>query len=569
MKKFLTTLTGVFLLWGIPSLAADFETAKDAVRHMGVGWNMGNSLEANDPTKTFATPAEHENCWGQPSTKPELLKMMKEAGFNAIRVPVTWYQEMDKDGRVNDAWMNRVQEVVNYVIDQGMYCILNVHHDTGADGGNFKSWLKADETVYAQTKDRYEGLWRQIAEKFKDYDQKLLFESYNEMLDPLNSWCYASFASSTKWDAAVAESAYKAINSYAQSFVDVVRATGGNNSQRNLIVTTYGACSGSGTWNTHLKDPLKEMKLPTDVAKDHIAFEVHAYPNIENLSNAKKELDEMFSALNTHLAAKGAPVIIGEWGTSNVDKGKGQTDYDVRRGDMLDYATYFVQKAKENNIATFYWMGLSDGSYRSIPAFNQPDLAETIVKAYHGSDFTGKYPDMNSLELEYVVEYNQQWAEASLFAGEADLSIYKGLRLELAAENPVDELQLKVYGDDSKKEQYEKLALGTNTTTITFNSSVLGTKATRITLQNFVNGTYTTTIAKAVLIKHDNTEVTLEPGVSWGCTVACQQKGTTAIHTPVATTRTTGDRIYNLSGQQLASARKGIYIQDGKKYVKR
>ncbi len=112
--------------------AADFETAKDAVKNMGVGWNLGNTLDANDATKTWTTTAQHETCWGQPVTKPELLKMMKEAGFGAIRVPITWYQEMDKDGKVNAAWMSRVKEVVDYVIDNGMYCIINVHHDTGA-----------------------------------------------------------------------------------------------------------------------------------------------------------------------------------------------------------------------------------------------------------------------------------------------------------------------------------------------------------------------------------------------------------------------------------------------------
>lgn len=559
----------LFLMMTVQTQGADFETAKEAVKNMGVGWNLGNTLDAHDATRTFATPAEHESYWGQSPTKPEVMRMMKEAGFNAIRVPVTWYQEMDQDGKVNEAWMNRVKEIVDYVTDQGMYCIINVHHDTGADGANSKSWLKADEANYIQNKDKYEGLWRQIAEKFKDYDQKLLFESYNEMLDKLNSWCFASFASSAKYDAAVAQSAYSAINSYAQSFVDVVRATGGNNAQRNLIVNTYGACSGSGSWNSHLKDPLKEMKLPTDAAKNHIAFEVHSYLNIENLANAKKEIDDMLNAIDTHLAAKGAPVIIGEWGTSNVDKGTGKTDYDVRRNDLFDFVRYFVQQAKEKNIATFYWMGLSDGAYRSIPAFHQADLAETMVKAYRGESFVGKYPNANTIDLEYVVRYEKQWAEASLFSGSALLSDYKGIRLELAGENPLGYLKIKVYGDADKKEQYEDLTLGTHATTVTFNASALGTKATRITLQNYNNGAYTTTISKAVLIRHDNSEEEVKPGVFWGCSISSQTKGTSGINTLTADSREDDYYTYTLAGHRVKEPRKGIYIKNGKKYIRK
>lgn len=162
------------------------------------------------------------------SAKAELLKMMKDAGFGAIRVPVTWYNHMDKDGKVDAAWMARVHEVVDYVINQGLYCIINVHHDTGADNEKFKSWIKADEANYAQNKERYENLWRQIAEEFKDYGQLLLFESYNEMLDKYSSWCFASMNASGGYNASDATSAYNAINSYAQSFVKTVRGTGGN-----------------------------------------------------------------------------------------------------------------------------------------------------------------------------------------------------------------------------------------------------------------------------------------------------------------------------------------------------
>jgi hypothetical protein len=209
------------------------------------------------------------------------------------------------------------------------------------------------------------------------------------MLDKYKSWCFASFGSPANYNASDAADAYKAINNYAQSFVNAVRATGGNNAQRNLIVNTYGSCSGGGTWNTHLKDPLKEMKYPTDAAgPGHIIFQVHTYPAlVENnknrpISSIQNEVNDMVSAWKTHLVSKGAPVIVGEWGTSNVDEEV--TDYDARRPLMLQFVEYFVKRCKDNDITTFYWMGLSDGSHRSVPEFNQPDLKDAIIKGYYG-----------------------------------------------------------------------------------------------------------------------------------------------------------------------------------------
>ena len=342
VKKVLFSVS--FLFIGQTAFAQDFETATQAVANMKLGWNLGNTLDSNSgdvnnmwiEAWTSRTPSDYEKAWGQPITKPELMKMMKEAGFNAIRVPVTWYPHMeatfssvkwnnatqsltawDRDGddigtKIQAAWMKRVHEVVDYVIGQGMYCILNIHHDTGA--GN-TAWLVASEQDYAGQKERFEAVWKQIAEEFRDYDEHLLFEGYNEMLDPYDSWCFSSFATPKNYDAAVATSAYNAINAYAQSFVDVVRSTGGNNAQRNLIVSTYGACSGSGTWNSHLQDPLKQMKRPADSVEGHIIFEIHSYLDVKSLASAKNEVNQMIRDAKNNLVSKGAPVIFGEWGT--------------------------------------------------------------------------------------------------------------------------------------------------------------------------------------------------------------------------------------------------------------
>ena len=588
MKKSLLFVCS--LLVSMNMCAADFESASQAVKNMGVGWNLGNTLEANrqnidnvlitDFTRDDfwgRQGLESETCWGQEPTKPELIKMMKEAGFGAIRVPVTWYNHMDKDGKVSAEWMKRVHEVVDYVIDQGLYCIINVHHDTGADSDGFHSWIKADEDNYNTNKVKYENLWKQIATEFKDYDQHLLFESYNEMLDKLSSWCFASFASKNKYDAAVAASAYKAINGYAQSFVDVVRATGGNNAERNLVVNTYAACCGSGTWNQHLKDPLSELTIPTDQTEGHLMVQVHDYPNIEGgIDKVKEEIDEMVAAWNTHIISKGVPMILGEWGSANVDKGDGKTDYDVRRDVMFQFVDYMVQKCKENSVATFYWMGLSDGSYRSLPAFNQPDLAERIVKAYHGSDYQGKFPTKDDFDMQYIVNWEQPWSELFLYGNYNSVSPfkvseYKGVRVELAETPAAGSLQFKVYGDaiDSKsfKEAYYELASDSKVTTVNFEQAKTGANVSRITLQCNL-ATAKATIVKAALIKSDDTEVLLSPSPAWGCSMTTESTPKpTAIQSVKIVERQTDDAIHLLSGQRVTAPRKGIYIQNGKKYL--
>ena len=374
-----------------PPSDGSFESASDAVINMGVGWNLGNTLDTNSgdadnmwiEAYTSRTTKDYETAWGQPEATRELIHMFKEAGFGAIRVPVTWYPHMGTitlyDEKkwdmstwtgtdVDPKWMARVKEVVDYVIDEGMYCILNVHHDTGAGSS---AWLVAGEAEFEQAKDRYKVLWEQIADTFKDYGEKLLFESYNEMLDPLDSWCFASYNSESKYDAAVAKSAYNAINSYAKLFVETVRSSGGNNAQRNLVVNTYGACSGDGTWNSHLKEPLTNMEIPEDPG--HIAVEIHSYWDPDKFDTQKADIDLLFVNLNEHIVKRlGVPVIIGEWG--------GGPSKDTAAN--VKFTSYFCQKAKAAGIPPFYWMGLSDEGDRAVPKWTMPATKDAILEPY-------------------------------------------------------------------------------------------------------------------------------------------------------------------------------------------
>ncbi len=553
--------------------AQSFETAAEAVKNMGVGWNLGNTLDANG--NGVHQGLDSETYWGQPVTKPELMKMMKEAGFGAIRVPVTWYNHMNANGTVDAEWMARVKQVVDYVLDNGMYCILNVHHDTGDDSKNSSiiHWIHASMNTYNNTKTKYENLWKQIAETFKDYDQHLLFEGYNEMLDDLNSWCFASYNAQGKYNATSATDSYNAINNYAKSFVTTVRATGGNNQKRNLVINTYAASNGSGSWNQHLQEPLSELKLPTDPGgTGHLAVQVHAYPN---LSTGKADIADMFKKLKTYFIDKGTPVILGEWATSNVDAAV--TDYDAKRSEYLNFAVYVVKEAMKYNAATFYWMGISDGAMRNLPAFSQPDLAKNLTVAYHGGDWNGKYPTQDDFEISYVVNYTSKWAELFLYGDwgsskSLKLSEYSGIRVEMDNDSYAGKLQVKVYGDkdgknsdgsDKFKEQYT--ALTAATTTVNFDASQLGSTVNRVTLQTLVGPT-TAKVNKATLIKKDGTE---EPGTitsAWGCTVTAESSPITGVQT-LRYSPEQSDKIYNLSGQLVTNPRKGVYVVNGKKVV--
>ena len=547
MKQILLLACG--LLMSFSAQAQSFENAKDAVTNMGVGWNLGNTLDANDASKTWTTTEQHETCWGQPVTKPELMKMMKEAGFNSIRVPVTWYQEMDSDGNVNEAWMNRVKEVVDYVIDNGMYCILNVHHDTG-DGNTH--WIHASSTNYNKNKAKFEKLWKQIAETFKDYDQHLLFEGYNEMLDDNNTWNEPK----NKTDG------YKAINDYAKSFVTTVRNTGGNNEKRNLIVNTYSASS--------TPNAMQNLDKPED--SNHIIFQIHSYPNWQTKSNAKNEIDNLISNIKAKLIDR-APVIIGEYATFTT--WPSDLDYYAKDKEVALYAMdYLIKKTKENGIGTCYWMGLSDGSYRDMPAFHQADLAQTLIKAYYGSIDGYKYPTEDDFETIYDITYNDEWSEVFLFGSWSRTAVklngYKGIRVVMDKAYG-NKLQLKIYGDlksgTSYKEQYMPLSDESETTTAVFDTSVLGSTFWGVTLQTN-SGATTATLKEAKLIKADDTEESLSATTAWGCTVEAKSTPKpTGIHAIKYVKSEDDGAIYNLQGQRVDNPKKGIFIKAGKKVV--
>jgi len=252
--------------------------------------------------------------------------------------------------------MDRVQEVVDYVLNTGSYCVLVVHHDAGARSAGRQdsaAWLTGDPDNYASNSVRFKYLWTQIANRFKDYDDKLIFDGFNEILD--KNWSWTPPTSST-------DATYTTINKLLQDFVDAVRATGGNNEYRNLMINCYSSSSSQVV--------LDALQVPTDVHPNHILLSIHSYDPYWfcNDTNAKadqeyymysfdsqctNEIDAMFARVDKRCEELAIPYIFGEFGAIG-------THPDM--AERIKYAQYLTKKFNEYGTTGLWWMGLYDRS---------------------------------------------------------------------------------------------------------------------------------------------------------------------------------------------------------------
>lgn len=251
----------------------------DFVKNMGAGWNLGNSFCCYDNSEYgLKSITYYENLWGNPVTQKTMIDELKNKGFKTIRIPVTYRNHIDSNKHIDEKWLQRLKQVVDYVIDNEMYCIINTHHE---------DWLVADEDKKDSGNEELEFVWTQIAEYFGNYDNHLMFEGFNEVINAAGQWDSASASS------------YEVVNSFNQTFVNAVRKTGGKNSDRYLIVKPYAAKA--------TKSVVDGFVLPTDTADDKLIISVHIY---DGMANAPQKLDYLYNKF----IAKGIPVIVGEWG---------------------------------------------------------------------------------------------------------------------------------------------------------------------------------------------------------------------------------------------------------------
>ena len=326
MRTLLMLLCAVIsLLMVFCGCAAAEEAPENAIemsRRMGNGINLGNTMEACNNGKSGTlkkdNPVFYETSWGQPVTTPEMLQAMKACGFDTIRIPVAWMTNATRldreDYTISDAYMDRVEEIVNYALDAGMIVIINDHWD-GGWWGMFGSDTEATRTLAMEA---YTGMWQQLSERFGKYDWHLVFESANEELgarfdenSPL--YCEDSLAHTMPDD-----QRYALTNRINQVFVDTVRASGGNNADRFLLI------AGFGTDIVHTSDSRFEM--PQDPAEGRLLLSVHYYSpwsycgassaNGATLWGKKSDYETMYSELSRmeKFTSAGYGVVIGEYG---------------------------------------------------------------------------------------------------------------------------------------------------------------------------------------------------------------------------------------------------------------
>ena len=336
-------------LGDINAQALSGDTLKNAdteaiLEDMGLGWNLGNSLDA-----TGGSGLDTETSWSNPKTTQALIDKVKSLGFNTVRVPVSWGKHVSGSNyTIDSAWLARVKEVVDYCYKNDMYVILNIHHDTKSSASASGAGYYPRSSSYSSSEKFVTSVWSQAAEYFKDYDYHLIFETLNEprLIGSSYEWWF------NKWSIpSEVKDAIGCINKLNQKAVDTIRATGSNNRSRLIMCPGYDASIDGAT--------VSGFKLPTDISgnKNRIAVSVHAYSPYNFAMNVgpgstsaytssiKSELQDLFSTLKSTFRDKGIPVVIGEFGSTD----KNNT------AERVKWATDYTALAKKNNIPCVLW----------------------------------------------------------------------------------------------------------------------------------------------------------------------------------------------------------------------
>jgi aryl-phospho-beta-D-glucosidase BglC (GH1 family) len=347
-------------------------TAMDFVSSIKIGWNLGNTFDAHQNLMP------NETVWQSTVTTQAFINKVKDDGFGAVRIPVTWGRKLHQQlsnspGNISlsaaeiealtiDAvWLNRVAEVVEYVRSAGMKAIINIHHD-GADSAHWLSVRSADLTGNNKAKVDaiFKTIWKQIAVKFKDHGDFLIFEGFNELHDggwgyPGTRYVHGVSVTTTAQDLI---NQRIRVNELNQIFVNTVRAVGGENSHRFLMV--HGLVTRpSETWANH-------FTLPTDTVQDRMIAGIHFYDPYDFSGSAswntwgqavntgnrnwanENNVTNQFNNIKTRFIDNNIPVILGEYGAVRQTTAKGN---EYRRY----YIEYVTKAAIDRGIMPFYW----------------------------------------------------------------------------------------------------------------------------------------------------------------------------------------------------------------------
>lgn len=368
-------------------------TALEATRLMGNGINLGNTLEACDNNVGIKTntPLSYETYWGQPKTTQAMIDGMKAAGFDTIRIPVAWMTNAthlyEGDYTIDAGYMDRVEEVVRYARKAGMYVIINDHWD----GGWYGMFGSESAETRALAMEAYKGMWQQIAERFRDYSDYLIFESANEELGGRfdeNSPLYCSDSVVTYL---TDDERYALTNEINQTFVDVVRATGGNNATRFLLIAGY---------STNIDQTCDDrFQMPKDTADSKLMVSVHyydpwSYCGASSAASATKwgkvsdyeYLDQQLAKM-TKFTEAGYGVVIGEYGALPSSDGL--------KDNTLAYHTAFLDACTKYNLTNCLWD--CSGLYKRVSqTFADDDILAMYQEKRQANEEGQDYADVQA-----------------------------------------------------------------------------------------------------------------------------------------------------------------------------
>lgn len=384
-------------------------TALEATRLMGNGINLGNTMEACDNNVGIKTnaPLSYETYWGQPKTTQAMIDGMKAAGFDTIRIPVAWMTNAthlyEGDYTIDAGYMDRVEEVVRYARKAGMYVIINDHWD----GGWYGMFGSESAETRALAMEAYKGMWQQIAERFRDYSDYLIFESANEELGGRfdeNSPLYCSDSVVTYL---TDDERYALTNEINQTFVDVVRATGGNNATRFLLIAGY---------STNIDQTCDDrFQMPKDTADSKLMVSVHyydpwSYCGASSAASATKwgtvsdyeYLDQQLAKM-TKFTEAGYGVVIGEYGALPCSDGL--------KDNTLAYHTAFLDACTKYNLTNCLWD--CSGLYKRVSqTFADDDILAMYQEKRQANEEGQDYADVQAAAA----------AEAAAAAAEAPVT---------------------------------------------------------------------------------------------------------------------------------------------------
>lgn len=344
-------------------------TSMQIVEDMKLGWNLGNTLDAwADGVSGLAT----ETCWGNPKTTKAMFDALKAKGFKTVRVPVTWNGHFGAapSYTIDKAWIDRVEEVVKYGIDNGMYVILNSHHD---------EWVKLYASSQTEVTAKITKLWEQISARFKDYGDYLIFETLNEP---------RLYGESSEWNGGTAD-ARKVLNAYNLAIVNTIRNSGGNNALRHIMIPTHAA--------TSMEVAQKDLVIPNNDKR--IIVSQHTYwpytftmenpgSNTWGTASDKSACDTELDRIYNQFCKKGIPVVVGEWGTINKNNTAARTVH----------AEYYTAAVRKRGMLPVWWDN-GDSKAGGFALLNRnagswyfPEIVDALIKGSNAAVSVDKDP---------------------------------------------------------------------------------------------------------------------------------------------------------------------------------